>query len=124
MPLSGKIISKAIYIVSAAVVVISFCFADFHDSSINDPFDLLFGLLIVVFPALPLLFLSIKVFEKLPKTTATLTAIETVIILDLFYEINFGHDNSSTSAVALFFLPLYLLVFNFIAALIIGACKK
>src|SRR5258706_387346 len=121
MNLSEKTISKAIYVISAIVAAVGLCFADFHDSGLVEIF---IGVSFVMFPAVPLLFLNIKVFRKLPKTTAILATIETAIILDLFYEINFGHNNSSTSAVALFFLPLYLLAFNFIAAIIIDVCKK
>jgi hypothetical protein len=127
MILSGKTVKKAIYIVSAVVAVINLCLADFHDSSISDPVDIVFSILFVIFPSIPLLFLSIKIFEKLPKTTAILATIEAVIILDLIYEINFGHTSSSTSAVALFFLPLYLLVLNVVIALlalVISTYKK
>lgn len=118
---SEKTTSKAIYVISAIVVLISLCFTDFHDGELV---EILIGVLFIIFPAIPILFLNIKIFRRLPKTTIILAMVETLFILDLFYEINFGHDNSSTSPVALFFLPLYLLVFNFLAALIIGAFKR
>lgn len=122
MILSGKIVSSAIYIVSAAVVGISLFSVDFSSDGL---LDLLFGLMFLVFPAIPLLLLSVRVFQKLPRTTTIIATIETGIILDLFYEVNFGHDGSSTSAVAVFFIPLYLLVLNIVLmGVVIAVCKK
>jgi hypothetical protein len=122
MILSGKIVSRAIYIVSAAVVGIGLFSVDFSSDGL---LDLLFGLMFLVFPAIPLLLLSVRAFQKLPRTIAIIATIETGIILDLFYEVNFGHDGSSTSAVAVFFIPLYLLVLNIVLmGVVIAVCKK
>ena|SRR5882724_8742940 len=121
MNLSEKTTSKAIYVTSAIIAIIGFCFADFHDSGLA---EILIGVPFVIFPAVPLLFLNIKIFRKTAKTTLIIAMLESLILLDLFYEINFGHNNSSTSPVALFFLPLYMLAFNLAVAVIIDVFKR
>lgn len=74
--------------------------------------DMLFGLLLCLFQAVPILLLSLgRIHQRVPKTVITLSVIEAVLLLWLVVNIYFV-PSGSTEAIALFSVPLYLILFN------------
>jgi hypothetical protein len=74
--------------------------------------DALFGLLLCLLPALPILLLSIgQVHRRTPKTVTTVAALETVLTLWLFLNV-YLIPAASTVAIGLVTVPLFFLVFN------------